>query len=184
MMLFGSEVVAGYTVAIRIVIFSILPSWGMSNAAATMMGQNLGARKPERAEKSVWIAGHVNMIFLSCLALIFILFPEFLIGIFSKDPKLIAVGSQCLRYISFCYPIYAYGLVMVQAFNGAGDTKTPTVINFICFWLFELPVAYLLALILGFDARGVYLAITLAAGLFGVVGIFLFRRGTWKTREV
>ena len=184
MMLFGSEVVAGYTVAIRIVIFSILPSWGMSNAAATLMGQNLGARKPERAEKSVWIAGHVNMIFLSCLALIFILFPEFLIGIFSKDPKLIAVGSQCLRYISFCYPIYAYGLVTVSAFNGAGDTTTPTVINFLCFWLFELPIAYLLALILGFDARGVYLAITLAAGLFGVIGIILFRRGTWKTREV
>lgn len=184
MMLFGSEVVAGYTIAIRIVIFSILPSWGMSNAAATLMGQNLGARKPERAEKSVWIAGHVNMIFLSCLALIFILFPEFLIGIFSKDPKLIAVGSQCLRYISFCYPIYAYGLVTVSAFNGAGDTTTPTVINFLCFWLFELPIAYLLALILGFDARGVYLAITLAAGLFGVIGIILFRRGTWKTREV
>ncbi len=184
MMLFGSEVVAGYTVAIRIVIFSILPSWGMSNAAATMMGQNLGAKKPERAEKSAWIAGHVNMFFLTCLALVFIVFPEFLIGIFSKDPKLIAVGSQCLRYISFCYPIYAYGMVMVQSFNGAGDTTTPTVINFLCFWLFELPVAYLLAVILGFDARGVYLAITIAAGLFGVVGILLFRRGTWKTREV
>jgi putative MATE family efflux protein len=184
MAVFGSAALAGYTIAIRIVVFSILPSWGMSNAAATLVGQNLGAAKPERAEKSVWRAGLINVIFLLTVAVIFIIHAEALVGFFSADPAVVGIGAKSLRSISYGYVFYAYGMVMVQAFNGAGDTVTPTVINFFCFWLFEIPVAYVLALGLGFEETGVLVAIIAAESLAGIAGIVIFRRGKWKKQVV
>lgn len=184
MAVFGSEALAGYTIAVRIIIFSILPSWGMSNAAATMVGQNLGAQKPDRAERSVWLSAIINMFFLGAIAVIFISFSEFLVRLFTSEPKVVSIGSDCLRYISYGYLFYAYGMVMTQAFNGAGDTATPTVINFFCFWLLEIPVAYLMALSFGFAEKGVFLAIILAESMIGIVGIILFRRGRWKEQKV
>jgi Na+-driven multidrug efflux pump len=184
MAVFGSEALAGYTIAIRIIVFSILPSWGMSNAASTLVGQNLGAKKPDRAERSVWISAYINMAFLFLIALIFIIFPEFLIRLFTNVPAVVETGSQCLRFLSYGYVFYAFGMVMIQAFNGAGDTTTPTVLNFICFWLIEIPLAYLLALYLAIGERGVFLAIIISESLLGILGIIIFRRGRWKLREI
>ena len=182
--LFGSTALAGYTIALRIIVFAILPSWGMSNAAATLVGQNLGAGKPERAERSVWMAGFSNMVFLSCVAVVFIIFAEPLIRIFTHDPAVVSIGTACLRYVSYGYGFYAYGMVMVQSFNGAGDTVTPTTINLFCYWLFEIPLAYCLAIPAGLGARGVFMAITIAESTIAVVGILAFRRGKWKTRKI
>jgi putative MATE family efflux protein len=184
MAVFGSEALAGYTIAIRIIVFSILPSWGMSNAAATLVGQNLGAKKPDRAEKSVWVSALINLIFLSGIGAVFLSFPEFLIRLFTEEKRIVEIGAQCLRYLSFGYPFYAFGMVMTQAFNGAGDTTTPTIINFICFWLVEIPLAYLLALQLDLSEPGVFIAIISSESLLGVLGIIVFRRGKWKLREV
>lgn len=181
---FGSEAVAGYTIAIRIVVFSILPSWGMSNAAATLVGQNLGAGRPDRAEKSVWWCAIVNMFFLMMIAVVFILYSELLVGFFTQEQNVIAIGAECLRYLSYGYIFYAYGMIMIQAFNGAGDTITPTIINFFCFWLFEIPVALWASFVLGMDERGVFLSVLLAESLIGIVGIILFKKGKWKTRKV
>lgn len=181
---FGESAVAGYTIAIRIIIFSILPSFGMCNAAATLVGQNLGAGKPERAEKSVWVTAHYNAIFMVAISVIYILFAENLIGIFTHDPQVVPYGVGCLRYVSFGYLAYAYGMVVVQSFNGAGDTFTPTIINLFCHWLFQIPLAYGLAIWAGWGPKGVFTAIALAESLVAVVGIILFRRGKWKTRKV
>jgi putative MATE family efflux protein len=181
---FGSSAVAGYTIAIRIIIFAIMPSWGVANAAATLVGQNLGAKQPERAEISVWRAGLYNMLFLVGLAIIFIVFAEQLIRFFSSDPEVIAYGVDCLRYVSYGYGFYAYGMVLVQAFNGAGDTRTPTIINFFCYWLCQIPLAYLLAHQTSLEATGVFLAITIAESFIAVAGIIVFRRGRWKEQEI
>jgi putative MATE family efflux protein len=181
---FGSAALAGYTIAIRIIVFAILPAWGMSNAAATLVGQNLGAGKPERAERSVWLAGLLNMLFLGGVAVVFVVFADPLVRIFTRDPEAIAFGATCLRVVSYGYGFYAWGMVIVQAFNGAGDTTTPTWVNFFCYWLFQIPLAWTLARTMDMGPNGVFLAITVSESLLAVVGVVMFRRGRWKTRVV
>ncbi len=181
---FGTDVVAGYIVGIRVVLFALLPSWGMSNAAATMVGQALGAKNPERAEQAVWKAGLYNMIFLGCVGLVFVVFARQIIGLFTVDPNVVPHGVDCLRIVASGFLFYAWGMVITQSFNGAGDTWTPTYINLFVFWLWELPLAYVLAIVLGFGPRGVFLAITIAFSTLAVVSGLLFRRGKWKTKAV
>lgn len=181
---FGSAAVAGYTVAVRIIVVAILPSWGMSNAAATLVGQNLGAGKPERAEKSVWKTGFVNMCFLAGVTLAFLFFAERLVGFFTNDPAILGYGVDCLRYISYGYVFYAWGMVVSQSFNGAGDTYTPTLLNLFCFWLFQIPLAYFLGRHTTLGVRGVYLALMLAESLLALLSIAVFRMGRWKTKKV
>src|SRR5262245_10580269 len=181
---FGSAAQAGYTIAIRIIIVTILPSWGMSNAAATLVGQNLGAQKPERAEKSVWIAGHSNAIFLTGVAIFFIVFAEFLIRIFTNDEDVIPFGVNALRYISYGYLFYGYGMVMAAAFNGAGDTYTPTIMNLICFWLLQIPLANAFSMWTGMVVLGVLLVLTIAESILAVIAMQMFRRGKWKLQKV
>jgi putative MATE family efflux protein len=181
---FGSAVVAGYTVAVRMVVVALLPAWGMANAASTLVGQNLGARQPERAASAVWRSGLYNMIFLGAVALVFIAAAEKLVAPFSTDPPVVAAAVSCLRTLAYGYVFYAYGMVMMQSFNGAGDTVTPAVLNVICFWLVQAPLAYVLSTSLGWGPQGVFVAITLANSLSAVLGILAFRRGTWKQRQV
>jgi putative MATE family efflux protein len=181
---FGSVALAGYTLAVRVIIFTVLPSWGLTNAAATLVGQNLGAGQPERAERSVWLTARVNVVFMGAVALLFLLLPEALIGIFTDQPEVVAVGVSCLRWVASCYLVFAYGLVMIQAFNGAGDTTTPTILNLLCYWVWQLPVAWLLAVPLGLGPTGVFVAIASSEILLGICGIVLFRRGRWKERVV
>jgi len=181
---FGSAVVAGYTIGLRIIVFAILPSWGLSNAAATLVGQNLGAKKPDRAERSVWIAALYNMIFLGGVGLLFVLFARPLIGLFSKDPSITPYGVDCLRIISYGFLFYAFGMVMTQAFNGAGDTWTPTRLNLFTFWLWEIPLAYWLSRRTGMGPRGVFVAIAIAFSTLAVVSVTIFRRGKWKEKKV
>jgi putative MATE family efflux protein len=181
---FGAAALAGYTIALRIVVVALLPAWGLSNAVATLVGQNLGAGKPERAERSVWIAGLYNMVFLLGVMALFLWGAEPLIALFGSDPEVRRMGALCLRVVSCGYPFYAWGMVLVQAFNGAGDTLTPTWINLLCYWLFQIPVAWVLARSLGFGALGVFVAITLAESVIAVVGLIVFRRGGWKRKVV
>lgn len=181
---FGSQALAGYTIAVRIFIFTLMPSWGMSGAAATMVGQNLGAKQPQRAERAVWITGFANMSFLAVVSVIYIFCNELLVRIFTSEPAVVAAGAQCLRVVAYGYIAYAWGMVMPQAFNGAGDTMTPTKINFFCFWLLEIPLAYVLALKLGAKQNGVYWSIVVAETIAGVLGIALFRTGKWKLKTV
>lgn len=181
---FGSVVVAGYTIALRIVVFAILPSWGLSNAASTLVGQNLGAKQPSRAEKSVLVTCYSNMIFMGIIGVVLIIFPEPFIRFFIHDPDVISKGITGLRIISYGFIFYAMGMVMVQSFNGAGDTKTPTWINLFCYWLIEIPLAYLLSKPLGLKENGVYYAIIIAESLMAITGYLLFRLGKWKTKVV
>jgi putative MATE family efflux protein len=181
---FGSAAVAGYAIAIRVIIFTILPAWGLANAAATLVGQNLGADQPERAEESAWRAALYNLIFLVTVAAVFIILAEPLIRIFSNDAEVIGHGVACLRYVSYGYGFYAYGMVIVQSFNGAGDTTTPTLINTFCYWVVQMPLAFALAHHLNMGATGVYIAIAVAESLIAVVGVVVFRRGRWKLRQV
>lgn len=181
---FGSVAVAGYTVAVRIIIFAILPSWGLSGAAATLVGQNLGAGKPDRAERSVWRTGVYNVSFLGGVAVVFILFAEPIIRLFTTDPAVIPFGVDCLRIVSYGNLAYAYGMVMVQSFNGAGDTFTPTTVNIFGYWLFQIPVAYLLSFHTTLGPRGVFAAIPLAETAIAIVGVALFRRGRWKLKKI
>jgi putative MATE family efflux protein len=181
---FGSDVIAGYGIAIRLVIFALLPSWGMANAAATMVGQALGANKPERAEASVWIAGRYNAVFLGALGVLFILGAPWIVALFTEHAAVAASAIDALRVISSGFLFYAYGMVITQSFNGAGDTWTPTWINLGCFWCWEVPLGWFLALRTGLGAHGVYLAIAISYATLAVVSVVLFRRGTWKTRSV
>ena len=182
--IFGSPALAGYTVAIRVLIFAILPAWGMSNATATLVGQNLGAEKPDRAERAVWRTGAYSMLFLGLLAVFFILYAEPLIRFFTNDPTVVPIAVNCLRYLSYGNVCYAYGMVMAQAFNGAGDTYTPTWINFFCYWLLQIPLAYGLAVPLGMGPNGVFIAILVSESMVAIVGIIVFRRGKWKLKKV
>ncbi len=181
---FGSAVLAGYVVAIRVVIFIILPAWGLSNAAATLVGQNLGAGKPDRAERSVWLTGAWNMGFMALVTLLLVAFARPIVELFTTDPTASPVGVEALTIISYGYIFYAWGMVMMQSFNGAGDTGTPTRINIVCFWLFEIPLAYALAIPLGMGPTGVFWAIGLSYSLSAVIGILVFRRGKWKLTKV
>jgi len=181
---FGSEVLAGYTIAIRVVIFSILPSWGLCNAAATLVGQNLGAGKPQRAEDSVWEAARYNVWFLGGLSVVFLIFAEAVIGIFTHEPVVVAVGADCLRFVSAAYVFLSYGMMMEQAFNGAGDTYTPTMVNLACYWVLQIPLAWTLAIGMGYGPRGVFSAITVAETAVAIVAVLLFRRGTWKQQKI
>jgi len=182
--IFGSTALAGYTIAIRIIIFVLLPSWGLSNAAATLVGQNLGAKKPGRAEKAVWATGYVNMILLTAISLVFIIMPHFFIQLFIDNAEVIETGAKGLRIVSFGFIFYAMGMVMVQAFNGAGDTRTPTKINIVCFWIIEIPLAYLLATSYGMNEFGVYLAIIVAESCMTLIAMWLFKKGKWKLEKV
>jgi putative MATE family efflux protein len=182
--LFGSNAIAGYTIAIRIISFTFLPSWGIANVASTMVGQNLGAKNPVRAEKAVWQIALVNLTMLGGVSLFLILFPEFLARIFTDDAAIILYAKDCLFYIAICYPFLAYGLVLTQAFNGAGDTYTPTWINFFCYWLFQIPLAYFLAVPLHLQSKGVFIGIAISESVLAIVAVFVFRRGNWKYQKI
>jgi len=181
---FGSDALAGYTIGIRVVAFALLPAFGLSNAAATMVGQSLGARKPERAEASVWKAARYNVVFLGVVGLLFVIFARGIVGMFTPDAEVIGYGVAALRTIAYGFLFYAYGMVLTQSFNGAGDTATPTWINLFVFWLFEIPLAWLLAKPLHLGPAGVFWAITISFSTLAVVSAVLFRRGTWKVRKV
>jgi len=181
---FGSAALAGYTIAIRILIFVLLPSWGLSNAAATLVGQNLGAKQPERAEQSVWRTGLYNMLFLGAVGVFFVIAAEPVIRLFTNDPAVVPLAVSCLRILSYGNIGYAYGMVMLQAFNGAGDTVTPTIVNLFGFWLLEIPLAYVLAIPAKFGPTGVYYSIVVAEAAIAVAGVLIFRRGRWKVQKI
>jgi len=182
--IFGSEVVAGYTIAMRIIGFTLLPSWGISNAASTLVGQNLGAKKPDRAERSVWVTGWINMILLSVIGLILVIFPEIFIRIFIDNENVIKAGVLGLRIVSIGFVAYGLGMVLVNSFNGAGDTSTPLKINIFAFWFVEIPLAWLLAIKVGLNEEGVFIAIVVAESLMTLIAWLVFRRGKWKLKEV
>ncbi len=181
---FGSDAVAGYTIGIRMIQFTILPAWGMSNAAATLVGQNLGAKQPERAERSVWRTANFNTIFLVLVAVLFFIAAPWIIKLFSTEPTVVKYGVECLRYVCLGYFFYGYGMVLAQSFNGAGDTRTPTIINLFGFWAFQIPFAYLMAVSLGLGPKGVFLAIAAAESAMAVAAMLIFKRGKWKTIQV
>ena len=181
---FGSNAVAGYTFGIRVILFALLPSWGMANAAATMVGQALGAKNPERAERAVWQAGFYNMIFLGIIGLLFIFFAPQIIWFYTDDPNVAQYGVDCLRIVAYGFLFYAYGMVLGQSFNGAGDAWTPTIINLFVFWLWEIPLAYVLSVKAGMGPRGVFFAMMIAFSTLAIVSAIVFRRGRWKQKSV
>ncbi len=181
---FGSAALAGYTIGMRVIIFALLPSWGLSNAAATMVGQALGAKKPERAERAVWIAARYNLVFLGIVGLLFVLLARAIVSLFTADPAVTPYAIDCLRIVALGFLFYAYGMVITSSFNGAGDTWTPTWLNLVVFWLWEIPLAYALAVVLDMGPRGVFVAITVAYSTLAVLSAWLFKKGRWKTRKV
>ena len=181
---FGSVAGAGYTIGIRLFIFVILPSWGLSGAAATMVGQNLGAAKPERAVRAVYLTAAYNMVYLGAVAIVFIFTPEPIVRLFSTDPVVAGYATDCLRIVGYGNLFYAFGMVLVQAFNGAGDTVTPTIINVIGFWVCEIPLAWALAFHAGWQVPGVYYSIPIAELLITVLSLVMFMRGTWKQTKI
>jgi Na+-driven multidrug efflux pump len=181
---FGSAALAGYTIAMRVILFALFPCWGLGNASATMVGQALGAKKPERAEQAVWIAGFYNLCFLGTVSILFVAGADAIVGLFTEDPAVTPYAVDGLRIVALGFPLYAYGMVVTQSFNGAGDTWTPTYLNLFVFWMFELPFAYLLAVRAGLGPDGVFWAITLAFSLLAILSALLFKRGKWKLKAV
>ncbi len=181
---FGEHAVAGYTIAIRVFIFTLLPSWGLANAGATLVGQNLGAKRPDRAETSVWRAAYINAFVMAFVMILFLTIAPQIIGLFTQQPEALKFGVQALRYVSLGYIFYGYGMVVVQGLNGAGDTYTPTILNIFGFWIFQIPFAYLVVNLLGWGPKGVFIAIVLAETLMAIAGITIFRRGKWKTVKI
>jgi putative MATE family efflux protein len=184
MSLFGESALAGYTISFRVLVFTLMPSWGLANAAGTLVGQNLGALKPDRAETSVWRTALINVIFLGIVGAVFLIFAEEVIAIFTPDEAVVSFGTQSLQIICLGYVFFAYGMVLIQAFNGAGDTKTPSVINIFVFWIFQIPFAYWLAVTMEWGPSGVFWAIAVAHSLLAIIGVIIFRRGRWKTVQV
>ena len=181
---FGSEVVAGYTIAIRIIVFTILPSWGLANAAATLVGQNLGAKQPERAAKSAWRAAFFNMGFLGIVAILFFIFARPLVMLFDENPVVLETGVECLQILCAGYIFFGFGMVMSQAINGSGDTKTPTVLNIIGFWVLQIPIAYILAVKLDWKQTGVFWAVVISESILATLAILYFRTGRWKKNTI
>lgn len=182
--MFGSAPVAAYTIAIRMIEFVILPAWGLGNAAATMVGQNLGAARPDRAEAAVWTAARYNAIFMTVLGGLFFAFAPQIVGLFSAEPEILRYGTHCLRILGLGYPMYAVGMIIIQALNGAGDTRTPSILNLIVFWLTQIPLAWLLASSLALGPNGVFWAIVISESLLTVLGVLVFRRGAWRLQQV
>jgi putative MATE family efflux protein len=181
--LYGSAPIAAYTVALRLVEFALLPAWGLGNAAATLVGQNLGAGKPDRAERSVWRASKYNALFMAAVGMVMIVLAPQIVSLFSSEPDVIRYGTSCLRILGVGYPMYAVGMIIIQALNGAGDTTTPSVMNFICFWLLQIPLAYWLATAAGFGPNGVFVAIVVAESVLTAMGVLVFRKGKWRSSQ-
>lgn len=181
---FGDSAIAGYQVAIRIFLFFLLPAWGMSNAASTLVGQNLGAKSPERAEQSVWTAARYNGIFMLFVTLLFFFGSEGIVAFMNKDPEVGKVAVLALRVVSAGYIVYGIGMVLTNAFNGAGDTRTPTLINICCFWAFQIPLAYVLAIVMGIGPLGVFLAIPITEVAVLISSYLIFRKGAWKKVKI
>ena len=182
--LYGSAPIAAYTVALRLIEFALLPAWGLGNAAATLVGQNLGAEKPERAERSVWRASKYNAIFMTAIGIVMIVLAPQIVSLFSTEPDVIRYGTNCLRILGVGYPMYAVGMIIIQALNGAGDTATPSVMNFICFWLIQIPLAYWLATVAELGPDGVFLAIVIAETILTAMAVIVFRKGKWRFAQV
>jgi putative MATE family efflux protein len=180
----GSEAVAGATIAIRVMMFTMMPAWGLSNAAATLVGQNLGAGNPDRAESAVWKTGSYNMVYLLIVSVIYFTFNDSLMRVFTDDSKVIAIGAEWLRILSFSYFVYGWWMVSTAAFNGAGDTKTPTYINLVFFWLIQIPLSWYLAISLGWQQSGVFWGVFFSETSVGLFTLWLFSRGKWKTVKV
>jgi Na+-driven multidrug efflux pump len=181
---YGSAPVAAYTIALRLIEFALLPAWGLGNAAATLVGQNLGAGKAERAAESVWLAARYNATFMLILGLLLIAFAPQIVSFFSSDGEILRYGTNCLRIMGIGYPMYAVGMIIIQALNGAGDTRTPSVLNFICFWMIQIPLAYTLATAANLGPHGVFWSIVISESLLSLMGVLLFRRGRWKLQQV
>ena len=182
--LYGSAPIAAYTIALRLIEFVFLPAWGLGNAAATLVGQNLGAGKPERAEESVWQATRYNVIFMTVLGAAFVIFAPIIVALFTSETEIQRYGVNCLRILGVGYPVYAIGMIVIQAINGAGDTRTPSLLNFICFWIVQIPLAYWLATAVGMGPNGVFLSIVVSESLLTILGVIMFRRGSWRLQEV
>lgn len=182
--LYGSAPVAAYTIALRLIEFALLPAWGLGNAAATLVGQNLGARKPERASQSVWQAARYNATFMLVLGALLVAFAPLIVSFFSDDPEILRYGTNCLRIMGLGYPMYAVGMIIIQALNGAGDTRTPSLLNFICFWTIQIPLAYTLATAVDLGPNGVFWSIVISESMLTVFGVLVFRRGRWKLQQV
>ncbi|MCB9246470.1 MAG: MATE family efflux transporter [Flavobacteriales bacterium] len=181
---FGDAAIAGYTIGIRVLIFTILPAWGMANAASTLVGQNLGAGKPERAQHAVLLTALYNVLFLGVVSVLYFFLTPNIIGIFTDEPAILEHGVECLRFLSLGYVFFAFGMVVMQAFNGAGDTRTPTILNLIAFWMLQIPLAYLFSIQLQAGPKGVYIAVLISEGLLALAAVAVFRRGRWKLKQV
>ncbi|MGI9249334.1 MAG: MATE family efflux transporter [Woeseiaceae bacterium] len=182
--IYGSSAIAAYTIALRMMEFTFLPAWGLGNAAATLVGQNLGAKKPDRAEQSAWQAAKYNAAFMTIAGAFMLIFAQGITGLFTNEPDVLRWGTSCLQILGIGFPMYAVGMVMIQSMNGAGDTATPAAMNFICFWLIQIPLAFVLATRTELGPNGAFVAIVVSESLLTILSVIFFRRGTWKLQTV